>query len=589
MIFKQCPYHKDEAGNQCLTFEDGDKPIDVIREGVEVVVKRNDAMIAAGGFHEDLIFRASAEGDSFVTLMLNDEGVVEVRPLSKDGLSLIFQQQFCYLVPTTKNPYRHKPMPSEFSKGLVSGKYRLRFPVLRGLLQHPAVHLDGTVVTREGYDPLTKTWIVSGWEDLNIPARPTQAEVVAAVSTLREPFAEVIFKDDKLDGSSPVKKDGVEMTASEANLLSMIISALVRREMDICPFYIITSKQWGTAKGLCTFVISWIVQGHDPASVSVPTSVDQAEKEIGRALIDHPDELMIQIDEPQETGRRSRFYSRQLAMMATLKKMLLRGVYGRKSQLISLQRLMVFTGNSMRPDKDIVRRVCVITLDIPADGTLPHERTFKHKDRANKKLLEYWILGNPEGKTKAQREGQRRRLVEAALVLVRHWAVKGQPKADFDYDFPQWVHIVGGIMQNAGITAWMENRNEVYADADEALRAAFVLSLVESIGSGPISSRELAEQLKAHTDTKEIKDILAAWDDTWADRVYASWGDIEPMSKALARLLGSVKDRLLADGNGGRVTVKSYRGLNNTSQWMFEVPGQKAPSKRPARRPKATP
>ena len=571
-FLKECSEHSTDDGRPLLFFLEDMKPSDVLREAVDVVVAENNARLATGGFHKDLIFRNGKDSGQFVTLAKDDEGRVVVKDLASNTISLALQSRFCYLVGAKR---KHKPMPGWFAGALNYGDTEYRFPVLNGMLDHPAIHLDGTVVYSEGYDPITKCWVTSGWEDLDIPTKPTAENVEAAITTLRQPFEEVIFVGDTVEGSTPVKSPGAEMTASEANTLGLILTTFLREQMAIAPLFVVTSVQWGTAKGLVASIASEIEQGHGPVLTDMKESSDQQEKNIDRLLIDHPGARILQFDEPQETGTSGKFHSRKLALLATSDSYVNRPVFGRKAVKVSTRRTMVFTGNSMRPDKDMVRRVSVIELDVPHDGTLPHERSFKNADRANKVLLLRWV------------KAQRREMISAVITLVNAWREAGCPEADFEFDFPEWTHIVGGILQSACVSAWMSNRNSITANSDEAMRTQFVLGLTKLVGVGPIITRDIVKKLVGMSDFASVKDLLM-WTDAWATKLYTSWGDEEAMTYNLGRLLGSVKGRLLSDGNGGRVTVNSYTSFGRP-QWTFTVPGQPAPVKGTAGRKPTTP
>lgn len=543
-----------------LYFEEGQKPSEVLSEAVDVVVAENNQRLAAGGFHKDLIFRSGKDSGQFVTLAKDDDGNVMVKPLTSVGISMALQSRFCYLA--TNKKQTHKPMPGWFAGALNYGDTEYRFPILNGLLNHPAIHLDGTVVAKEGYDTGTKCWVVAGWDDLDAPLKPTTKQVVEAVEALREPFEEVIFSGDTVVDASPVKGEGVDMVASEANALGLILTPLVRSLLTTAPFFIITSSQWGTAKGLVATTASIVTQDSAPLLTDMKISPDQMEKNVDRVLHDHPGAKIIQFDEPQDSNSGGRFHSRKLALLATTDKYVNRPVYGRAAVSVDTRRTMIFTGINIRPDQDMVRRVCFIELALPDDGTLPHERTFKHADRADKVLLQQWVSTN------------RRRLIKAVITLVNAWREAGCPQADFSFDFPEWVHTVGGILQNAGITTWMANRNNVYANADEALKTAFILGVVEAVGAGQHTSRELAIKLLSSPKKEELQDMLT-WNDTWAAKLHTAWGEETAMTYALGRLLGGLKDRLLADGNGGRVTVSSYLA-HGIPKWVFSTPIQPA-------------
>jgi hypothetical protein len=69
-------------------------------------------------------------------------------------------------------------------------------------------------------------------------------------------------------------------------------------------------------------------------------------------------------------------------------------------------------------------------------------------------------------------------LVWAALSLIRAWLVAGKPAPRVKPlgTFEQWTRVVGGILENAGITGFLDNAIEFYelADAEGAAWRAFV-------------------------------------------------------------------------------------------------------------------
>ena len=225
------------------------------------------------------------------------------------------------------------------------------------------------------------------------------------------------------------------MTPSEANVLGLILTGFLRSQMELAPLFVITSKQWGTAKGLIASVVTQIVQGRSPLITGIPNSADMAEKNIDRTLIDHPDARIIQFDEPSEVGGSGGVLLHppvgddrdELGATRSAP------VFGRKSVHIDSRRTLVFTGNNIRPDRDMVRRVSVITLDIPADGTLPHERVFRNPERGDKVRLMNWVREN------------RSAFIEAAVVLIKAWASEGHPPAGLRVRLPRvdadgWRH-----------------------------------------------------------------------------------------------------------------------------------------------------
>ena len=113
------------------------------------------------------------------------------------------------------------------------------------------------------------------------------------------------------------------------------------------------------------------------------------------------------------------------------------------------------TGNNLLIGGDLSRRCFRIRLI--ANNANPDERD----DYAIPEILDYC-------------EEYRRELVTAILVMVKAWFQSGKPpakakiaKAD---SFGNWIKMVGGILEFAGIHGWQQNREELRSKNNEEAR-----------------------------------------------------------------------------------------------------------------------
>ena len=272
---------------------------------------------------------------------------------------------------------------------------------------------------------------------------------------------------------------------------------------------------------------------------------------------------------------------------------------------IDTRRMMTFTGINFRPDQDLTRRVIVIELDTPADMTLTQERKFTNADRSNKQELLTWVRKN------------RHDLLAAALTLFNNWKVKGLPKCEFEWDFPIYIHTVGGIMQAAGVTSWMGNRHTVISNADEARQGAFVMRLAALIDAekaqagseiaekgGRFRARQLASLMLAHeNDANNYGKLLVddiTWEDVWAARLSTDIArrKIDVLTRTMGNWLSSLKGRTLTDHATGRVRIDGVPGGGGKDWWSFttkvnvdsdesmpEPPEKRHPGRPPSKRP----
>jgi hypothetical protein len=124
-------------------------------------------------------------------------------------------------------------------------------------------------------------------------------------------------------------------------------------------------------------------------------------------------------------------------------------------------------------------------------------------------------------------------LVWAALTLVQNWLAAGKPsfRGRPLGSFEAWSRTVGGILQTAGITGFLENQNEFYETADEDSLAArcFVRGWWESHQTQPVLAADLVslakdcELLSSQTDDPGLARKLGRWLTRNEGRVFDSY------------------------------------------------------------------
>ena len=113
--------------------------------------------------------------------------------------------------------------PEIVAKILLSRAGEWNVPYLRGIIAHPTIRRDGTLIDRNGYDR------ASGYNlalppGLNVPSiseKPSKGECVRAMEELEGLLTEFPF----------IKDEG----ASRAVALSLLMTAVVRAAMDVAP------------------------------------------------------------------------------------------------------------------------------------------------------------------------------------------------------------------------------------------------------------------------------------------------------------------------------------------------------------------
>jgi hypothetical protein len=122
----------------------------------------------------------------------------------------------------------------------------------------------------EGYDPGTRLLFKPDGEVFPpIPDRPTKEQAQAALKVIESPISTFPFK-------GPVDK---------AVILSLFLTSICRRVLDLAPLHGISATAAGTGKSLLVDLASILLTGHDAPVVSIETSREQAEKRLRATLL----------------------------------------------------------------------------------------------------------------------------------------------------------------------------------------------------------------------------------------------------------------------------------------------------------------
>ncbi len=175
----------------------------------------------------------------------------------------------------------------------------------------------------------------------------------------------------------------------------------------------------------------------------------------------------------------------------------------------------MLTGNNPKLSKDIARRSIRIRIDPKVDRAWTRA-SFKHDP------IMSWA--------KAYRD----ELVQAALVLVRAWLAAGRPPSRERLgSFENWAAVMGGVLNVAGVQGFLDNLDELYANADvegEAWRE-FTLAWWTAHGA-------------AETHVSDLDDLCERQDLMLQIR---GDGGARSQQSRLGRALQSARDRVFGD------------------------------------------
>jgi hypothetical protein len=345
-------------------------------------------------------------------------------------------------------------------------------PPLAGVVELPVLRPDGTFATEHGYDAATKLYHWHRGEPYpEIPAAPTADELVAAVNLVDEVLCDFPW----------------DTTADRANAWGLLLTPLVRPLVSQVPMALVDAPEPGTGKGLLVKIAAIVTMGRAAALMAWPTTEEELEKKATAALM--AGSTMIIWDNVEGMIK-----SGTLAAVLTADSWQGR-VLGRSEMVMVPNRATwVATGNNIDVGGDLARRCYRIRLD--ARQAQPWKRSgFRHPD------LETWALSH------------RGDLLGALCTIVRSWWVAGRTRAETIPamgGYTEWVRIIGGVLEHAGIGGFLANLADFHASADQEARQweAFLTTWADRHGEQPVTTAELVEKIRDIYMGSYLRDVL---------------------------------------------------------------------------------
>ena len=343
------------------------------------------------------------------------------------------------------------------------------FPVLEGVVEAPTLRPDGTVLSRPGYDPASRLYLVPspGLGDVEIPDEPCRDHIDVSLEIIRDAIGDFPFVDQ----------------ASYANAVGAMLTSVCRNVISgPVPLALFDATTQGTGKTLLAEVIAIILTGRAADLMSAPKDPDEWRKQLTSILIEAPplvvvDNVNSTVDWPD------------LAKVIT-GEMHQDRILG-KTQNVSVQVRCswIATGNNMQLGGDMARRCYWIRMD--AGCSDPFRRTgFKHE-----RLKDY------------VRE-HRRDLLVALLTLARAWFAAGQPKSSVPPvgSFERWTDVVSGILEYARLEGFLSNSDKLFEQSNNERNdwEQFLEAVEDTFQNSPFTIAELWERL----NEKQFDDFM---------------------------------------------------------------------------------
>lgn len=333
-----------------------------------------------------------------------------------------------------------------------------RVRLLRGTTAIPVLHPDSSLFDEYGFDKASGLLRTAsrGLEPgrMQVPDAPTRDDIAAALALLQE----------ELLGDFPFAQP-----RDRCHALAALVLTTVRHLIDgPTPLHLIEAPSEGTGKTLLAEILWLLATGEEPAPTPLPVHEEETRKKLLSLLAEAPslillDNISRNIDSPSLAS----------VLTTTLWK---DRVLGQSTTLEAPnEAIWLATGNNPSVSREMSRRCVRIRLDALTERPWLRQG-FRHAN------LRAWVLEH------------RARLVGALLTLARAWILAGRPAGRTVLgSYSSWSHVVGGILELAGVEGFLEQKDEEAepVDPDEGEWQALVAAWGERHGDTSITAREL--------------------------------------------------------------------------------------------------
>ncbi len=388
-------------------------------------------------------------------------------------------------------------------------------PEIEQVSSVPVLTEGGSILVNNGYDTASRIFMQSSIRLAPIPEHPTEKEIKAAAAFIQEPLTDFPFEGE----------------ADRAHAIALFLLGFVRHAIDgPTPNHDIDAPVPGTGKSLLADVLLTPAYGSNKGIVTAANDDDEWRKRLTAQLVEGRPVINIDnVRRPLDSGT--------LAAALTASVWEDRRLGSTEMIRVPVRCVWVTTGNNLVMSTELARRTVRIRMDPQAES--PEDRTgFKYPE-----LLKWVQENRPE-------------LVRSALVLIKGWVSAGKPypKASPLGSYERWTHVIGGILEVAGIPGFLENRKTLLLESDFEGQAwrAFVSAWREKFNGASVKVSDLYEV------ANEIEGLPLGP------------GNDQARKTALGKRLGNQRNRII----GGYRIEKGGTGHKSVILWKL-VPFEK--------------
>lgn len=159
--------------------------------------------------------------------------------------------------------------PMEIANTLLARKGDWKFPTIVGCISTATMRPDGSLLTKQGYDPVTRLLLVEPPDMPDIPDKPTREDALGALASLEALLSEFPFIDD----------------VARSVALSGLITPVVRGAFQVAPLHISRAPVAGSGKSYLWDTASVIAIGQLMPVMAAGANGEELEKRLGSSLM----------------------------------------------------------------------------------------------------------------------------------------------------------------------------------------------------------------------------------------------------------------------------------------------------------------
>lgn len=402
-------------------------------------------------------------------------------------------------------------------------------PFVSAITRSPIFVDPGTLLSAPGHHAPSGMFYAPppGFELPVVPNEPTADDLRRALALWNEMVVDFPFDDE----------------AAEAHVLALAITALVRELIKgPVPMFLVSKPATGTGGTLLLQCVGLVVLGEALPESAWSSNEEEQRKYLTTIL--YRGRLLNNLDNI------THLHSKDLLSVLSGDVREDRRLGGNELLTIPNRSVFVGSGNNVTYDEEHAGRLVVVRLDAKVENPRLRDKEFRHPN------LYEWV------------KEQRPRILAAVITVIQSWLAAGRPAYSGKRlaGFEAWSNVVGGILQHAGVPAFLDNRDQVMRNAQRAQDedVDFVAAWYACMNPEPSKEPTLTGSVR----TKELLDASGL-----IDVIPQPRNGVRPSTVSLGRYLERNVDKVRVLDGGTHVAIRRAAEDKHAhaQRWILDV------------------